>query len=58
MILTDGIIHDMDETIQLLRVAQFLPMSIIIIGVGDEDFSLMKQLDNDNGSLGFKRDIV
>ncbi|CAD8066081.1 unnamed protein product [Paramecium sonneborni] len=47
LILTDGAIHDMDQVEEYLEQAAFLPISIIIIGVGDDDFSLMKRLDGD-----------
>ena len=64
LILTDGIIHDMDETVDLVVRGSELPLSIIIVGVGDEDFTYMKQLDSDGkvlkDGLGrvAKRDIV
>ena len=51
MILTDGIINDMNETIDSLVKASFLPISVIIIGIGDEDFSNMKKLDADDDPL-------
>jgi hypothetical protein len=38
LILTDGEIHDMAETKRLIVEASDLPLSIIIIGVGMEDF--------------------
>ena len=38
MILTDGLINDMDETIDALVEASYLPISVIIIGVGYGDF--------------------
>ncbi|CAD8072644.1 unnamed protein product [Paramecium sonneborni] len=47
LIITDGAIHDMDQVEQYLEQAAFLPISIIIIGVGDDDFTLMKRLDGD-----------
>jgi len=47
--LTDGAIHDMEETKNSLIEAAYLPMSIIIIGVGTADFSLMDELDGDDG---------
>jgi hypothetical protein len=49
LILTDGVIHDMDLTIQKIVAAAYLPLSIIIIGIGNEDFSNMIILDGDNG---------
>ena len=51
MILTDGIIEDMDETINSLVEASFLPISIIIIGIGNADFSNMEFLDADDQPL-------
>ena len=51
MILTDGIIDDMDDTIDALVEASFLPISVIIIGIGDADFSNMNFLDADDEPL-------
>ena len=42
MIITDGVIHDMDETIRLIVKGADLTLSIIIVGVGNEDFSNME----------------
>ena len=42
MIITDGVIHDMDDTIRLIVKGADLPLSIIIVGVGNEDFSNME----------------
>ena len=47
MILTDGVISDMDDTIKAIVDASFLPMSIIIVGVGNADFTDMEILDAD-----------
>lgn len=42
MILTDGIIHDKEEVKNLLVQCGRLPLSIIIIGIGNgEDWSAM-----------------
>jgi hypothetical protein len=38
MILTNGIIEDMDDTINSLVEASYLPISVIIIGNGNADF--------------------
>jgi hypothetical protein len=38
LILTDGEIHDMQATVDLIVQASELPLSIIIIGVGNEKF--------------------
>jgi hypothetical protein len=53
----------MDLTIDRLIEAASLPLSIIIVGVGNADFENMNRLDGDNGlynSNGVKasRDIV
>ena len=63
LILTDGQIHDMELTKNLLFEAAMLPLSIIIVGVGNANFENMVELDGDNGlynSNGVKalRDIV
>ena len=64
MILTDGIIDDMEETINSLVEASYLPISVIIIGIGDADFTNMNRLDADeevlydeNGRIA-ERDLV
>jgi len=49
LILTDGEIHDMRETIELVVAASYLPLSIIIVGVGSSDFGSMETLDGDAG---------
>ena len=51
MILTDGIIDDMDDTINSLVEASYLPISVIIIGIGNADFSNMDVLDADDDPL-------
>ena len=51
MILTDGMIDDVDNTINELVAGSFLPLSVIIIGVGNADFSTMNVLDADDNPL-------
>ncbi len=51
LLLTDGAIHDMPETIELVCALSKLPCSIIIVGVGNADFSSMEALDGDGGRL-------
>jgi len=41
LIITDGMINDMDNTTDEIVRATSLPISIIIVGVGDEDFKAM-----------------
>jgi hypothetical protein len=63
LIITDGVITDLDATKNAIIAASGLPLSIIIVGVGSEDFSAMDQLDSDdslltNGGRTAERDIV
>ncbi|XP_073233601.1 copine-3-like [Porites lutea] len=63
LILTDGVITDMDQTKQAVVAASALPMSIIIVGVGGADFAMMEELDSDDallmaGGRSAQRDIV
>ncbi|XP_023339051.1 copine-8 [Eurytemora carolleeae] len=63
LIITDGVISDMDETKRAIINASRLPLSIIIVGVGNEDFSSMDELDSDEsllelGNMKAARDIV
>ena len=51
MILTDGVIDDLQDTIDILVEASTLPLSVIIIGIGNEDFSKMEILDGDEDPL-------
>ena len=64
MILTTGVIDDLQQTIDLLVEACELPLSVIIVGIGNGDFTNMEKLDGDeallSSSSGKKRirDIV
>jgi len=49
--ITDGAITDMKETVSSIVKASSLPLSIIIIGVGNADFQLMEDLDSDDALL-------
>ncbi|XP_029001593.1 copine-3-like [Betta splendens] len=51
LIITDGVITDMDQTRNAIVNASRLPMSIIIVGVGGADFDAMEFLDGDDGVL-------
>lgn len=48
LILTDGVIHDMAATKDEIVKASGLPLSIIIVGIGNEDFGMMDELDSDD----------
>ena len=64
MILTDGMIDDVDNTINELVNSSFLPLSVIIIGVGSANFDAMNVLDADenplisSGGVRAARDLV
>ena len=63
LVLTDGVINDLELTKQAIIDASHHPLSIIIVGVGAADFSEMHELDSDDAllSAGGKtavRDIV
>lgn len=51
IILTDGDIHDIQETTDLVVELSKFPVSIIIIGVGNEQFEKMRFLDSDDKVL-------
>jgi len=51
MILTDGAIHDFDQTVDCIVESSSLPVSIIIIGIGSANFSTMNFLDADDEPL-------
>lgn len=51
MIITDGVISDMQNTIDEIVRGSELPLSIVIVGVGSADFSSMDVLDADDTPL-------
>lgn len=51
LILTDGEITDKAETLAAIVKASSLPISIVIVGVGNADFTAMQELDGDDGPL-------
>ncbi|XP_042542365.1 copine-6 [Dipodomys spectabilis] len=57
LVLTDGVVSDMAETRTAIVRASRLPMSIIIVGVGNADFSDMRLLDGDDGPLRCPRGV-
>ena len=64
LILTDGQIDDIKETKDLIVEASHMPLSIVLVGIGGENFAFMENLDGDKipliNSRGIerKRDIV
>lgn len=63
LILTDGVITDMDNTIRAIVDSSRLPLSIIIVGVGQANFDNMNILDADetplrSNGVTMARDIV
>jgi hypothetical protein len=51
LILTDGDISDKKETIAEIVKASTLPLSIVIVGIGNEDFAAMEALASDKKAL-------
>jgi len=51
MIITDGVINDVQRTIDSIVNASNYPLSIIIVGVGNADFETMDVLDADEEPL-------
>ncbi|KAG5549326.1 hypothetical protein RHGRI_014618 [Rhododendron griersonianum] len=49
LIITDGVLTDLQETKNALVRASDLPLSVLIVGVGGADFTQMEILDADNG---------
>ena len=49
--MTDGIINDMQKSIDEIVRGSELPLSIIIVGVGNTDFTSMEILDGDEEAL-------
>ena len=64
LLLTDGCVNDMQETIDEIVRGCYQPLSIIIVGIGNENFGKMEILDADDVPLisswgeKMKRDIV
>ncbi|CAH0475361.1 unnamed protein product [Peronospora belbahrii] len=51
LIITDGVIMDMQRTVDELVQASALPLSIVIVAVGNADFTAMNALDADDKLL-------
>ena len=51
MIITDGIINDMERTIDKIVEGSGLPMAVVIVGVGNAEFDNMDRLDGDDEAL-------
>lgn len=57
LILTDGEIHDMQQAIDVIVELSKFPVSIIIIGVGNERFEKMEALDSDGRLLRNSKNV-
>jgi len=55
LILTDGEINDMESSICEIVKACELPISILIIGLGDNEFKSMEKLDGNVNALYSKK---
>ena len=51
LVLTDGDLHDYQETVDLIVAASSLPLSVLIVGIGYENFFQLKKLDGDKRQL-------
>eukprot|EP00727_Mastigamoeba_balamuthi_P006831 m51a1_g2769 hypothetical protein (805) ;mRNA; f:1013444-1016424 len=51
LVITDGVITDMELTVNAIVEASSLPLSVVVVGVGSEDFKLMEYLDADDSLL-------
>ncbi len=64
LILTDGDIHDLRKTVDAIVELSKFPVSLIIVGIGEENFGTLEFLDSDDRLLKdgknneAKRDIV
>ena len=57
LILTDGAVTDVEATKRAIQAASDAPLSIVIVGIGDADFSAMQFLDDFQTDIGGGRDI-
>merc|ERR1712232_434782 len=58
LILTDGAVSDINSTAAGIARASDAPLSIVIVGIGNADFSAMQFLDDFESRSGLNRDIV
>ena len=56
LILTDGAVTDMEQTKEAISAASDAPLSVVIVGIGNADFTAMQELDDFMASAA--RDIV
>jgi len=55
LIVTDGVINDLEAAKEAIVKASDLPLSIVVVGVGNANFLNMEILDSDNGVLVDRR---
>jgi hypothetical protein len=58
LLLTDGAVTDVEATKQALASVADAPLSVVIVGIGNADFSAMQFLDDFEKRSGVHRDIV
>jgi len=51
ILLTNGQINDFEDTVDAVVESSALPISIVVVGLGDSDFALMEYLDSDEDRL-------
>jgi hypothetical protein len=58
LLLTDGAVSDVEATKRALQSIADAPLSVVIVGIGNADFSAMQFLDDFETRHGYNRDIV
>ena len=59
LIISDGEVHDINEIIDSIIESSKLPLSIVIIGIGDDVTEDMKRLNGENGKLrNYKGEVL
>ena len=58
VVVSDCCIVDQVETARLIVEASDLPLSLIIVGIGENDFHFMEQLDGDAQILSYRGKVA
>jgi hypothetical protein len=58
LILTDGSVSDVDATARCINQIKDAPLSIVIVGIGQADFSSMKFLDDHSSDVDITQFVV
>ena len=58
LILTDGIAQEIEETRRKLNVYTSVPLSVIFVGIGRSDFSIMYDLIQGEGDAAQRKNVT